>query len=318
MKSILGRLGGLAAVGVLAACSAGPGGSAPAPVPALAAPSGTLRITPADAAAAVSVSAFTYHAMPLRTRPRVKSDDLIYPADVIDYGGPRMKSERSIDIFVNCAAGNQSCWGAPIAFQTALAGSSFAGLLRQYTGSNPQSYTYERSVNVSFPVFNGNVSQNDLLTIVHSAATTYAQHGYKTLYHVFLPKGTDTCFDATADCYSPGRYATFSFCAYHAAAVYKDIGVTIYSVEPYQDVDGCSTKRSAGASELTNSTISTLAHETFESISDPGPRLAWFNYQFGEIADICEYFVSQVSLGKTVYNTQPMYSNRYHACATIP
>jgi hypothetical protein len=64
--------------------------------------------------------------------------------------------------------------------------------------------------------------------------------------------------------------------------------MVIYSIEPYQNVRGCLTKKSSGASQRTNSTISTLAHETFESITDPGPRFAWFNFNDDEeMADEC-------------------------------
>jgi len=99
---------------------------------------------------------------------------------------------------------------------------------------------------------------------------------------------------------------------------FSDLGLVVFSVEPYQDIKGCLTPKSSGASEVTNSTISTLAHETFEAITDPGPKLAWYNYQGGEIGDECEFFVASVNVGGTTYNTQPMYSNKYHACATGP
>jgi hypothetical protein len=227
------------------------------------------------------VLGYTYRVMPLRTstlRSAVSAGTIIYPDDLTNYGGPIMRSEAAHDIYVNCPAKNQSCWGAPEAFQSKLTGSSFAALLRQYSKT-----------------------------------------GYANLYHVFLPNGTDTCFDFTTECYSPNSPSAFYFCAYHGSVSYSDIGRVVYSIEPYQNVKGCLTKGSSGASQLTNSTISTLAHETFESITDPGARFAWFNFDDDEeMADEWETFVVAVTPGGTVSNTQPMYSNIYHGCAVSP
>lgn len=267
-----------------------------------------------------SVVNFTYHVMPLRTdRSAASARKVIYPDDVTNYGGPIMRSEAAHNIYVNCRAGNQSCWGAPQAFQTKLTGSRFAALLQQYTGTGPSSFTFAGSTSLTYTVYRGTaLYENDLFAIIHTVASAVGKTGYTNLYHVFLPKGTDTCFDFTRACYSPDKNSTFEFCAYHGWVRFSDLGTVIYSIEPYQDIKGCSTPKSSGASKLTNSTISTLAHETFESITDPGPKLAWYNFVGGEIADECEFFVSGVNLKGTVYNLQPMYSNKQHGCATGP
>jgi len=312
VRSILLGFGGSIAAVALAACAGSTGSFTPGGSLA-----GSVRAIPG---ADYSVRAFSYHIMPLRTeRKRAPSAGLRYPDDLTNYGGPMMGSEVSHNIYVNCRTKNQDCWGAPEQFQTKLTGSSFAGLLKQYTGTGPGSFTFGEGTAVTYPVYAGTaLYENDLMQILHGVASSLKKTGYANLYHIFLPKGTDTCFDFSRDCYSPDKPAVSDFCAYHAVVRFSDIGVVVYSVEPYQDIKGCLTKKSAGASELTNSTISTLAHETFESITDPGFRLAWYNYVGGEVADECEFFVSSVALGGTVYNTQPMYSNKYHACATRP
>jgi hypothetical protein len=311
MTSIVRRLCFVAAVVGLTACAnASDTGYAP------------VSSGPAESAGAAgprySVRDFSYHVMPLRKqRSARQSAGIIYPADLTNYGGPMLKRVVAHNIYVNCPAKNQSCWGAPEGFQTKLTGSAFAGMLEQYTGSAASSITFGEGTAVAYSVFPGSpLYENDLLQIVHQVAAQMKKTGYGNLYHIFLPKGTDTCFDFSRSCYSPDRPGAFGFCAYHAAARFSDIGTVIYSVEPYQNVSGCLTVKSAGASKLTNSTISTLAHETFESITDPGPKLAWINYQYGELADECEYFVSKVTLQGTAYNTQPMYSNRVHGCTT--
>jgi hypothetical protein len=266
-----------------------------------------------------TIEGYTYRIMPLRTvrRAAAKAGGLIYPDDLTNYGGPVMRSLSTHNVYVNCRTRNQNCWGAPEAFQMGLKGSAFAGMLKQYTGSSASAYAFTDSTAVSFTVYKGTaLYENDLFAIVHGVAASVKKGGYTNIYHVFLPRGTDTCFDFSSQCYSPDNNSTFAFCAYHGTIRFSDVGLVVYSIEPYQDVSGCLTKKSKGASEVTNSTISTLAHETFEAITDPGPKLAWINFISGEIGDECEFFVSPVTIGGKVYNTQPMYSNKYHACAT--
>ncbi|MBV8148730.1 MAG: hypothetical protein JO092_06545 [Candidatus Eremiobacteraeota bacterium] len=306
------RFIGPALLVLVAACSGSNAGFAPAATSA----------TQQSVHAGYRILDFTYHVMPLRTsaRPAVASArKIIYPDDLTNLGGPIMSSEAAHNIYVNCPARNQSCWGAPEAFQTKLTGSSFAALLRQYTKSGPNSLTFADSTAVTYKVYPGTaLYENDLFAIIHQVASSTRKTGYANLYHVFLTKGTSTCIDFTTSCYSPGNASTSGFCAYHGSVKYSDIGTVIYTVEPYQNIRGCLTKKSSGASQLTNSTISTLAHETFESVTDPGPRLAWINFVGGEIGDECEFFVVSVTLAGTVYNTQPMYSNKYHGCTASP
>ena len=307
------RLMGIVALAILVACAQAGNPITPS--------TGTSAVRSA-AAPAYRVLSYTYHVMPLRTSSRgtrPNAGGLMYPDDLTNYGGPMMKSAAAHNIYVNCPAKNQSCWGSPEAFQTGLKGSSFAGMLAQYTGSGPNAYGFADSTAVSFTVFKGTaLYENDLFAIIHQVAAKVKKSGYADIYHVFLPKGTDTCFDFSKQCYSPDHNPTFWFCAYHGTVKFSDLGLVIYSIEPYQDISFCATKKSSGASEVTNSTISTLAHETFEAITDPGPRLAWYNYVGGEVADECEFFVSRVKIKGVVYNSQPMYSNKYHACATKP
>ena len=231
-----------------------------------------------------------------------------------------MKTSAAYNIYVNCPAKNESCWGDPEGFQKNLAGSSFAKLMTQYTGSPATAYTFGGSTAVKYPTFSNVFYDNDLFSILHDAiAAGKLKTGFSNLYHIFLPKGAWSCFDVTSICYSPGNNATFGFCAYHAYVNFSDVGTVVYSVEPYQNVTGCKSKSSSGASALTNSTASTLGHETFEAITDPGQKYAWFNFTFGsEIGDLCETYEWTIQVGGTAYSIQPMYSNTYHACAAGP
>ena len=294
-----------------------------APAAPVAPQAAALGVTPGDVASARAARVLSYHLMPLRGRggDAMRGDRKVYPADLVRKKGPIMKSAAAFNIYVNCKAGNESCWGDPEGFQKNLAGSRFAALLKQYTDSDPSGYTFGGSFSIAYKSYTKLLYQNDLLTIVHAALVKNGMAaGYTTMYHVFLPEGTDTCFDRSRSCYSPDHPRTFNFCAYHESVSFPDVKQhVIVSIEPYQKILFCASRASSGASALTNSTASTLGHETFESITDPGPAFAWFNFTFySEVADLCETYQWKMNVNGTVYSLQPMYSNEYHACADGP
>ncbi|HZY97914.1 MAG TPA: hypothetical protein VFE35_12535 [Candidatus Cybelea sp.] len=296
-------------------------------VPAVPAPgdsAGQVVVTADDASSARSARILSYHFMRLRTHVPygIRGDiRLRYPADLVEKEGPIMSAAASFNIYVNCTTGGESCWGDPEGFEKNLTGSKFAALLTQYTNSSPRDYTFGSAFSVKYHTYTKLLYSNDLLTILHAALVKNGEKvGYTNLYHIFLPKGMDTCFDRTRSCYSPDHPRTFSFCAYHESVAFPDIKENvIVSIEPYQKVGFCASRASSGASALTNSTASTLAHEMFESFTDPGPAFAWFNFTFGsEVGDLCQTFQWKIAVGETVYSIQPMYSNHYHACAAGP
>jgi hypothetical protein len=282
-----------------------------------------LAVSQEDAEMARHAQVLSYHLMPLRrSGPDAVGDHkIVYPADLHYKGGPLMTAAASFNVYVNCKGGGESCWGDPEGFQKRLTGSTFAQLLTQYTKSPPTAYTLGGTFSVKYSTYTKLYYQNDLLTVLHAAlAQNGRKAGYANLYHVFLPKGSDTCFDRSTACYSPDHAKKFNFCAYHESVSFPDISEpVIVSIEPYQMVSFCASRASRGASALTNSTVSTLGHETFESITDPGPRLAWYNFTYNsEVADLCETYQWKIGIGGTQYSIQPMYSNTYHACAAGP
>ena len=318
-------IAGCVAAALLAACAASQAVTPTAPGEiALRAPE-SVAIVPSqdDAEVARRAHVLSYHLMPLRrSRPNLGGDHkVVYPADLHYRGGPLMTQAAAFNVYVNCKSGGERCWGDPEAFQKHLTGSTFAALLTQYTKSPPSAYTLGRTFSVKYSTYTKLFYQNDLLTVLHAAlAHNGRKAGYANLYHVFLPKGSDTCFDRSRACYSPDHVKTFNFCAYHESVSFPDVAdPVIVSIEPYQMVSVCASRASRGARALTNSTVSTLGRETFESITDPGPKLAWYNFTFNsEIADLCETFQWKIGVGGTQYSIQPMYSNAYHACADGP
>ena len=71
----------------------------------------------------------------------------------------------------------------------------------------------------------------------------------------------DTCFDLTSVCYSPDNPPSFAFCGYHGSVTYSDIGHVLLSVEPFQNVDGCSVTTPTPNGALVDSTANVLSIE---------------------------------------------------------
>ena len=315
----------------------------------------SVPITPNDEIAAGNITGHHVHLHPLRSKgalrehyedPEVTRGDLhqesgnasiefssaltpvpgvsspgFYPADLSNpTHGPVVASAQSNNVYVNCAA---SCWGTPSTFLSRLATSNFIHVTDQYvglTGLNRYTLGTATSITASLPA---TLSATNILQLVHTAARAHGS-GYGHVYHIFLKKGVDVCTSANV-CYSPNNSATFVFCAYHGAANFSDIGHVLYTVEPYQNVPGCSIAQASPNGPLVDSTSSTLSHELIETITDPDGD-AWYAQnslvEYGaEIGDVCvsrfgRY--SAFSISGTSYAIQPEYSNHYHACATTP
>lgn len=244
-----------------------------------------------------------------------------YPADLSDpTHGKVLPMVQSNNVYVNCTA---SCWGSPATFLAHLAVSNFIHITDQYvgaTGNDRYTVGTATSINASLPA---KLTQTNILQLVHAAAHAHGS-GYDHIYHIFLRSGVDIC-TSTNVCYSPDNASTFVFCAYHGSADFQDIGHVLFSVEPYQNVRGCSVAQPSPNGAVVDSTSSTLSHELIEAITDPDGD-AWFArsslIEFGaEIGDICENPFGRdpaVSIAGKSYAIQTEYSNRFHACSTTP
>lgn len=272
-----------------------------------------------------------------------------YPGDLTYLGGPVVVSMENHAIYLHPKGGCTiaGCWGNPQGFLRDLGKSDMIHIVDQYTGSTANNrYTVaEEATNVNYNPPAKPFTDTDMLALIHAAVVSRAdddhhfQTGYGHEYHVFLPPGQDECIDSTYSvCYSPDIPSSFAFCAYHGSMDFSDIGHVLYSVEPYQNVLGCSTRPGTPNGELIDSTNDTLSHETFETITDPDPPSGWvevFNFSLNgqEIGDECVFlfFVpngnnppllygdsSNVTLNGNKYAIQPEYNNAAHACTTTP
>lgn len=256
-----------------------------------------------------------------------------YPADLVNSGGGTVTKAVNHALYVDYSGTIAANWGNPEGFLKDLFKDQMIQLTNQYTGSTTAGpYTVGANASVKYGFYGNVLYEHEIWAIVHAAAKKMGA-GPNHIYHVFLPKGLDTCFDESASCYSPDNLNTWSFCAYHNAVDFgtKDIGLVLFTVEPYQDVDGCAVAKPWPNSKLADSTNSVLSHETFETITDPIPPNGWTNLtsldEWGfEIGDECQplvnssndFLVPTFKINGKKYEIQLEYSNTYHACAAQP
>lgn len=264
-----------------------------------------------------------------------------YPGDLSYLGGPIVGQAQSHAIYIVfggtiCTPTNIStCWGNPEGFLQNLAGSGFIHVVDQYAQRyDSNRYTNGADAAVYFGqsvILGATLSDANMLQAIHAVIV---QLGYPTgendIYHVFIPPGVDECI-VSGVCYSPDVPSTFVFCAYHSSATFSDVGHVLYSVEPYQNLPGCSSPPGGPQGQLADSTNNILSHELFETITDPEGN-AMINVAdngiYGEeIGDECSFIVfpapgvvyfnpSVFRMGGMKYAAQPEYSNIGHACRT--
>ena len=230
-------------------------------------------------------------------------------------GGPVQTGSNEYDILVNC--NDESCWGGMIGkFQNDLFGSTMMGLLPQYNAGG--TYSYSGDYPATYDTSN-TLQDQDIYNILYSVITqNNLPTGYGSEFHVFLGSGVQQCSQAAGGCYAQ------QYCAYHGSNDWSDIGHVLYSVEPYQDIQGCQISSGSASpnGSLVDSTASTLSHETFETITDPdvaANNVAWYNQQGGEIGDLCAPAAgvptSSVQLGSDTWEIQMEYDNNIHDCS---
>lgn len=262
-----------------------------------------------------------------------------YPADLQYHGGATVASMQSVAIYMNPngACTIASCWGDPEGFLSDLGVSDFIHVVDQYTGSSANDrYTASNThVTINYHPNAKPFTDADMLAVVHAVALALGTpDGYSNEFHVFLPPGQDECFNLSFKvCYSPDDPKNWFFCAYHGSATFSDsVGHVLYSVEPFQDVSGCSSRPGTPNGQLADSTNNVLSHELFETITDPDGAGFWNildNGIFGEeIGDECSFLAftaqgvffdpSDVTLNGKSYAAQPEYNNAQHACTTAP
>jgi hypothetical protein len=235
--------------------------------------------------------------------------------DLTYNGGPTVPRAAMYNILVNC---DESCWGGAIAqFQNDLSGSQMIHITDQYVNvPDPNRYTYAGDIQVQYDT-STTLQDQDMYNIVYQVAAQFGT-GYNAIYHIFLPQNVQQCSQSAGGCYP-------QYCGYHSSVDFSDIGHTLFSVEPYQNVQGCTVSDpNSPNGVLADSTASTLSHETFETITDPDipSSLAWYNKTAnGEIGDLCRSAsipTNVVQLGQDNWEIQPEYDDSVHDCSYTP
>ncbi|MGC8520039.1 MAG: hypothetical protein ACP5P4_16210 [Steroidobacteraceae bacterium] len=282
-----------------------------------------------------------------------------YPGQLQYHGGHTVQSATEYMIYVDTTTNGScnsvaSCWGDPDGFLTDLGRSRMIHITDQYVHAyDGDRYTvYPKDIMVTLNGVTPGTALSDfqMQEIVYEVTTTFGlPTGFNAIYDIFLPPGQDEC-QVAGTCYSPDNASTFKYCAYHNASLFPNSTLALYTVEPYQDVSGCSVRPNTGNGQLVDSTDSVLSHETFETITDPNTvgnppgywPTGWWNELanglFGqEIGDECSFLAidppppavpgptttvyfdpSEVNLAGHTYWIQPEYNNAAHACTTYP
>jgi hypothetical protein len=285
-----------------------------------------FTLTPEGAVAAQGAKTVGMHKLPIVSLRTVAQAAFSAPPttnspfDLTFFGGAVVKSATSYNVFVNCAGNAAQCWGtgsrSPTTFLTDLDRSDFIRLANEYIGTDakrhfPAGTPLKTTATFSSP---NKASLNDIFNILFDAVNASGgASGYTAIYHVFLTQGTSMCI-SDGVCYSPDDPPSWVFCAFHGSVDFSPTQHVLFSVEPYQAVDGCQIPGQTPHGVI-DATSSTLSHELIETITDPDGD-AWFNGLFGmEVADICSAFGTNQTLTLHDYFIQSEYSNKLHACS---
>lgn len=166
-----------------------------------------------------------------------------------------------------------------------LGGGHRASYAVRYGGSFDETTPYPTSGQCVAP--NGDsVCLNDDSThnqIQHEVTSFANTHGLPIdlthVYFVFTPAGVSSCDGADSCSYE-------SFCAYHR---FSDApGVPLYTNQPDDAVPACGGDLDRPNHNDADSTLSAVAHEHIETLTDP-QGTAWWDAGGDEIGDICAY-----------------------------
>jgi hypothetical protein len=219
-----------------------------------------------------------------------------------------------------------------------VGGTLLYNILTQYYEGNPPAYIHNVATFAGSWVDTANpyphagtgadpLSDGDIQAEVERAiaANGWPNGGLNATFFVFTAKGVESCAGPT-QCTIGTAYPTY--CAYHSGFFASFSDVIIYANMPYAGTWSSGFDYTCGVVSLSpnldadaDEEISLVAHEQFESVSDPLGD-AWYDAADDEIADKCAYNFgtiasngSNVTLNGDPYLVQRMWSNAVSACA---
>jgi hypothetical protein len=280
-----------------------------------------------------------------------------HPSDLWNFGGPTVATADLHPLFLTtptCTA-DDDCYGDPVTFLNHLTRSRFMHIAAEYVGTNP-ALTVVPPVRIPLPagltVLPGGT--NPVLTdaqvqgLIANEALAEGNVGLGHVFHFFLPRDVDVCFDSTySTCFSPDAPFLFGFCGYHGSFNATDAAGNVhpiqYTVQPNVDSQWaagfpvfCEVLPGSPNGTHTDSMASALSHELFETLSDPivvGAPTSWIAplALAQEVGDLCNLnqvsstgvaghgkVVVNIDLAGKTYGIQSEYSNAHHACVIEP
>ena len=154
--------------------------------------------------------------------------------------------------------------------------------------------------------------------------------GLGHIYHVFLPKGVDTCMEPgfgppNGHCYSPDNGNTFFFCAYHGAFtatvnnqrqtfLYTDRAVPRRQRLPQQRPQPAAAQRVAQHRPRRPGLLDALTRALRDDQRPAAQRLVQRLSDGNEIGDLCASFDNFVTVNGHPYVLQSEYSDLHHIC----
>lgn len=289
-----------------------------------------IRITDADRVAAASANHVLAHVFAARKSATRSAQSIVFPADLKFNNGVVVSNASIYNAYVDSGP---SSFGNPKDFEQELSRSSLIHLSDEYVNASANNrYDFGAEAAVAYPALT-TLGDNDILLIVHAVAAGLAGGGYHHIYNIFLPAGTDYCSTGTllplGVCNASSTSLNPQFCGFHGSVVFNDIGKTLFTVQPFQDVTFCGVDNASGdPSQPTpnglqqDTTYSTLSHEVIETITDPDPGTGWVNALApaypSEIGDLCAFIPENTTLDDHLYRIQTEYSNKQHGCNNTP
>jgi hypothetical protein len=271
---------------------------------------GTLGLTPGGAAAVPAAHQTTVSTFGARRAPA--SDPHL------DYYGGRVLSHVKVDVVVwdrwsYGRAARLTGSRSIESFLKAVTASSYVDWLDEYDtptqhigrGNVEGVYTVRPPTPDNGATITGSQIEDALRSLI--AANQLPRPSTTRLYAVFFPSRKTI---STGD-----RNSANDFCAYHDTMTYAR-STAYYAVMPYEVGNrGCKM-----ASSTFDSLTTVVSHELLEAITDPGVglnRVAWYDRDNGEIADICAFAspATRVAGADGVsYAVQRAWSNRAGSC----
>jgi len=265
---------------------------------------------------AAATSAHRIFATALRTRRGTASDPHL------DYYGGRVLGHVKVDIVVwdRWSYGRSAHLTGSRSIQTffkAITASPYVDWLDEYDtptqhigrGSVEGVYTVHPPAADDGATITSNQINDALRTLI--TGNQVPRPSTTRLYAIFFPSRKTIS--------TPDGDSVSDFCAYHETTT-SGRSTVYYAVMPYEVSNrGCKM-----ASTSFDSLTTVVSHELLEAITDPGVglnRLAWYDRDNGEIADICAYSSSParvVGADGTRYTVQRAWSNRADACVAGP